>query len=251
MNKRGIVMIYVIIFMLISQLIYWGLLRFNQVNTASYIDFQDYYTARIQELLSHNIVSSFVEDDYIDLENHMNQNLDHQYETHSIANLDEWLDLSNQFGVAYSTSGHYERIHIFSQEIFLPESFKNSGYEFKSVSWSGVINGQNELERYDAVGDFDLVHEYELIKQKLTDQSFRLVSQNGYRIPIRWTPKDLPAISFQTNHGSTILSRTKGVKKTETQIVEREFNRTTNVAALNTNYAIYWRDYIFERELSE
>ena len=55
-NKQGMVMVYVIVFLLVSQLIYWGLLRLNQINLSRYLNFNDYYTANIQEELVMNLL---------------------------------------------------------------------------------------------------------------------------------------------------------------------------------------------------
>ena len=251
-------MIYVIIFMLLSQLIYWGLLRFNQVNTARYVNFQDYYTTKIQELMINKLVSINDDNDPKELESHINRELVQKFETHSISTIEEWLDYSNQLGIAYEVVDEYEQIHIFIQEVFLPKDLSIYSDYFSIFSSSGIINNKNALERYDAktleennANYRDLQSEYGALKESLMGQSFRLIHHDSYRLPIKWTFKDIPPIKIQTNHGTTTYSRVNGSKKLDTILSTRNFNRLMESPIPKTNYAIYWSEYIFERELDD
>ncbi|MGX7092237.1 hypothetical protein [Hutsoniella sourekii] len=62
LNRSGLVMPVVLIFFLISQLIYWSFLKLNQYYTYRQIHFQDYYQARIQV----DLAQAYLEPNYPD-----------------------------------------------------------------------------------------------------------------------------------------------------------------------------------------
>ncbi|UUX34226.1 hypothetical protein [Fundicoccus culcitae] len=217
--KLAYTMPIVLVFMVISQLIYWGILRINHLQSAQNISFQNYYLAQIHYLML---------DDYLKVDDDVNRtiisettmtqiDLIHQEMLQSYSIINEW-PLNAQFGIKQiETNEPYERYWLFYTELFLD----SVGLEYCPIISDLYCFGQlNDDATYQYLSDEELnlnksdwLEAYALIENDLLDQGFRPVLQRNRNRQFEWTQwipessvyqSDWMDISFQTSNQQII-----------------------------------------------
>ena len=104
-NQQGIVLPVVMVFMVLSQTVYWGVLHLNLINSQQYKQFQAYYQAEIQNSMVDHLL---IDDDSVFALTLENQLFDHLLKQHDlmVKNLaiESWLLEKPQVGLARLSS---------------------------------------------------------------------------------------------------------------------------------------------------
>lgn len=258
-NKQGMVMVYVIVFILISQIVYWGLLRLNQLNITRYLNFDDHYTARIQEEMITNLLPANNQTDALNFEDQLMMRLNDHLNLKMPNNILEWLDTTEQFAVAQlNNNDQYEQVYVYTQNVYMPEDVLEYCSLFTTVSCNGILLDTNQPVKFDYQDNQieqntyqDLEELFEVVENSLKEQSFRLIKNDGYHRIYQWIPEDIHPMSMTTNHGVTSYSRLNGSESMSTELNQRAFSRNEQSERVRLNYAIHWNGYLFEREIQE
>lgn len=255
-HKKGMVMVYVLIFMLISQLVYWGLLRFNQINMVRYVSYEDYYTAKIQEKMTEYLFIPYQSEDFQAFEWQLIDNLQDNILKYSPTNIIEWIDLSDQFGIARLEQDGYEQLYVFTQKIYLPEEYMLYGKKANNINISGTIGDKNMLHSFDTTdmqqfdtSYIDITELFTETQKLLLEQGFREMMLSPRQVSYQWVPQNINPLNVITNKGWTAYSRSNGVDKLTTNLYQRNFNRELKGKQTNIYYIVSWNGYLFEREL--
>lgn len=247
-NKQGMVMVYVIIFLLVSQLIYWGLLRLNQINLSRYLNFNDYYTANIQEELVMNLLPPIEQMDAQNLEEAIMIRFNEQATAYKLKQVLDHIDSHKQFGVLQlAANQQYEQLYVYTQEVFLQEVALDYCDAFNAIVCSGVITRPGQVEGSNP----ELEALWKATEASLLDQGFRLSKVDDFLRTYDWTPEDIGPLQIQTNHGLTSYSRSNGIEMWSTELLPRSFSRQQQREQMRYNYSVRWRGYLFEREFTE
>ena len=247
-NKQGMVMVYVIIFLLVSQLIYWGLLRLNQINLSRYLNFNDYYTANIQEELVMNLLPPIEQMDAQNLEEAIMIRFNEQATAYKPKQVLNHIDSHKQFGVLQlAANQQYEQLYVYTQEVFLQEVALDYCDAFNAIVCSGVITRPGQVEGSNP----ELAALWKATEASLLDQGFRLSKVDDFLRTYDWTPEDIGPLQIQTNHGLTSYSRSNGIEMWSTELLPRSFSRQQQREQMRYNYSVRWRGYLFEREFTE
>lgn len=247
-NKQGMVMVYVIIFLLVSQLIYWGLLRLNQINLSRYLNFNDYYTANIQEELVMNLLPPIEQMDAQNLEEAIMIRFNEQATAYKPKQVLDHIDSHKQFGVLQlAANQQYEQLYVYTQEVFLQEVALDYCDAFNAIVCSGVITRPGQVEGSNP----ELEALWKETEASLLDQGFRLSKVDDFIRTYDWTPEDIGPLQIQTNHGLTSYSRSNGIEMWSTELLPRSFSRQQQREQMRYNYSVRWRGYLFEREFTE
>lgn len=255
-HKKGMVMVYVLIFMLISQLVYWGLLRFNQINMLRYVSYEDYYTAKIQAKMTEHLFIPYQSDAIQNFEWQLIDNLQGNIQKHSPSNIIEWIELSDQFGIARLEQDGYEQLFVFTQKIYLPEEYLLYGRKANNISIAGTIGDKNMLHSFDELEmqQFDpsyinITELFSNTQELLLEQRFRESMRTSAQTSYQWVPPNVSSLNVLTNKGTTTYSRQNGVEKHTTNLYQRDFNRVIQSKQTTIYYIVSWNSYLFEREL--
>lgn len=247
-NKQGMVMVYVIIFLLVSQLIYWGLLRLNQISVSRYLNFNDYYTANIQEELVMNLLPPIEQMDAQNLEEAIMIRFNEQGTAYKPKQVLDHIDSHKQFGVLQlAANQQYEQLYVYTQEVFLQEVALDYCDAFNAIVCSGVITRPGQVEGSNP----ELEALWKETEASLLDQGFRLSKVDDFLRTYDWTPEDIGPLQIQTNHGLTSYSRSNGIEMWSTELLPRSFSRQQQREQMRYNYSVRWRGYLFEREFTE
>ena len=247
-NKQGMVMVYVIIFLLVSQLIYWGLLRLNQISVSRYLNFNDYYTANIQEELVMNLLPPIEQMDAQNLEEAIMIRFNEQGTAYKPKQVLDHIDSHKQFGVLQlAANQQYEQLYVYTQEVFLQEVALDYCDAFNAIFCSGVITRPGQVEGSNP----ELEALWKETEASLLDQGFRLSKVDDFLRTYDWTPEDIGPLQIQTNHGLTSYSRSNGIEMWSTELLPRSFSRQQQREQMRYNYSVRWRGYLFEREFTE
>lgn len=247
-NKQGMVMVYVIIFLLVSQLIYWGLLRLNQISLSRYLNFNDYYTANIQEELVMNLLPPIEQMDAQNLEEAIMIRFNEQATAYKPKQVLDHIDSHKQFGVLQlAANQQYEQLYVYTQEVFLQEVALDYCDAFNAIVCSGVITRPGQVEGSNP----ELEALWKETEASLLDQGFRLSKVDDFLRTYDWTPEDIGPLQIQTNHGLTSYSRSNGIEMWSTELLPRSFSRQQQREQMRYNYSVRWRGYLFEREFTE
>jgi len=247
-NKQGMVMVYVIIFLLVSQLIYWGLLRLNQISLSRYLNFNDYYTANIQEELVMNLLPPIEQMDAQNLEEAIMIRFNEQGTAYKPKQVLDHIDSHKQFGVLQlAANQQYEQLYVYTQEVFLQEVALDYCDAFNAIVCSGVITRPGQVEGSNP----ELEALWKATEASLLDQGFRLSKVDDFLRTYDWTPEDIGPLQIQTNHGLTSYSRSNGTEMWSTELLPRSFSRQQQREQMRYNYSVRWRGYLFEREFTE
>ena len=247
-NKQGMVMVYVIIFLLVSQLIYWGLLRLNQISLSRYLNFNDYYTANIQEELVMNLLPPIEQMDAQNLEEAIMIRFNEQATAYKPKQVLDHIDSHKQFGVLQlAANQQYEQLYVYTQEVFLQEVALDYCDAFNAIVCSGVITRPGQVEGSNP----ELEALWKETEASLLDQGFRLSKVDDFIRTYDWTPEDIGPLQIQTNHGLTSYSRSNGIEMWSTELLPRSFSRQQQREQMRYNYSVRWRGYLFEREFTE
>lgn len=247
-NKQGMVMVYVIIFLLVSQLIYWGLLRLNQISLSRYLNFNDYYTANIQEELVMNLLPPIEQMDAQNLEEAIMIRFNEQGTAYKPKQVLDHIDSHKQFGVLQlAANQQYEQLYVYTQEVFLQEVALDYCDAFNAIVCSGVITRPGQVEGSNP----ELEALWKATEASLLDQGFRLSKVDDFLRTYDWTPEDIGPLQIQTNHGLTSYSRSNGIEMWSTELLPRSFSRQQQREQMRYNYSVRWRGYLFEREFTE
>lgn len=247
-NKQGMVMVYVIIFLLVSQLIYWGLLRLNQISLSRYLNFNDYYTANIQEELVMNLLPPIEQMDAQNLEEAIMIRFNEQATAYKPKQVLDHIDSHKQFGVLqFAANQQYEQLYVYTQEVFLQEVALDYCDAFNAIVCSGVITRPGQVEGSNP----ELEALWKATEASLLDQGFRLSKVDDFLRTYDWTPEDIGPLQIQTNHGLTSYSRSNGIEMWSTELLPRSFSRQQQREQMRYNYSVRWRGYLFEREFTE
>ena len=242
------VMVYVIVFLLDSQLIYWGLLRLNQINLSRYLNFNDYYTANIQEELVMNLLPPIEQMDAQNLEEAIMIRFNEQATAYKPKQVLDHIDSHKQFGVLQlAANQQYEQLYVYTQEVFLQEVALDYCDAFNAIVCSGVITRPGQVEGSNP----ELEALWKETEASLLDQGFRLSKVDDFLRTYDWTPEDIGPLQIQTNHGLTSYSRSNGIEMWSTELLPRSFSRQQQREQMRYNYSVRWRGYLFEREFTE
>lgn len=247
-NKQAMVMVYVIVFLLVSQLIYWGLLRLNQINLSRYWNFNDYYIANIQEELVMNLLPPIERLDAQNLEEAIMIRFNEQATAYKPKQVLDHIDSHKQFGVLQlAANQQFEQLYVYTQEVFLQEVALEYCDAFNVIVCSGVITRPGQVEGSNP----ELEALWKATEASLLDQGFRLSKVDDFLRTYDWTPEDIGPLQIQTNHGLTSYSRSNGIEMWSTELLPRSFSRQQQREQMRYNYSVRWRGYLFEREFTE
>lgn len=257
-NKKGMVMIYVLLFILISQVIYLGILRINQVNSQRYIDFQDNFKAEIQEKMTMNLLATIESDNHLVLEEYISEkvltNLD------SIGDIEspEWIQITPLSYVRYDQVKDKEQASFYLFEVFMPVELVDYCVDFTQQACSGYISENNQLKPFSPTqasyynqNTYNLNQVIETVHQNLIEMGFLMKQSSNYRASYSWTPPQNIGLGVLTNNGNSIILKNSQQTMLQTTILPRDFSRIFKTNSMNNRFYIQFtqRDYV--RNLEE
>lgn len=99
-HQAGFALNIVIIFMLLSQLLYWSLIVKNQYATRQYKQYQRHYLNQIQLLVSEKLFEGVILDQLGDFQSEVERKLSERIRDFLTEPIDEWLIQTPQMGLA-------------------------------------------------------------------------------------------------------------------------------------------------------
>ena len=222
LRKRGIVLPIVIVFMLISQVVYWGILHLNQLNSQQYLQFQSYYQDEIQHVMIEDILNDVTFLSTKSLENKVLSDLSIQHEVmKNRLNIIEWGLEENQVGWAtlLSHNENEERIII----------YRHSPY----------INDDSQYNLNNQV--------FMTLKNQLINVAFILEQQVQRNAIKNWIFEGLPQTLFTFNTGSILLTNQITRYQLSSQLKQSNFKRSKSKQIEHTQFLIIWQGEIYSK----
>lgn len=249
-NKRGIVLPIVMVFMVISQVVYWGIIHLNQINSQQYIQFQAYYQAQIQNNMVDHLINNddavFVEE----LEKQLSNQLltQHELMINSLGIETWWLEEA-QVGIAsLSSNTDNERILLFQQFVFMDQQQLDFCLLFNSINCSGRLNTNGT---YDPL-NFDKLDPsadaFSSLQNQLIAEGFSLNRQLKRNFLDNWTYSGLVDVLLTFNLGQvSILKLNAKDYQYTTQLKQIAFSLTHTQPIESADYLLIWQGYIYDR----
>lgn len=249
-NKRGIVLPIVMIFMVISQVVYWGIIHLNQINSQQYIQFQAYYQAQIQNNMVDHLMNN---DDAVfaeELEKQVSNQLltQHELMINSLG-IDTWWLEEAQVGIAsLATNTEIERILLFQQFVFIDQQQLDFCLLFNSIDCSGRLNTNGT---YDPL-IFDKLNPsadtFSSLQRQFVAEGFSLNRQLKRNFLDVWTYSGLVDALFTFNLGHVAIQRVNSNDyQYTTQLKQIAFMLKQTHPIESADYLLIWQGYIYER----
>lgn len=253
-NKRGIVMVYVLVFVVFSQLIYWGLLRINQVNSKRYIDYQSHYQANIQEKMTLNLIQHMEADHPRYLEAFINHEKMEAINSMKIAYGGEWVDVSPNAYIHFGLNEDRETAVIYLPEVYLSLDLLNYCLEFEGLACAGYRQSNKEpigfsasQEIYYNPNRLTMNQITDLVHQSILDLGYRYNGSFEYRTQLYWDPPQKTDLVVRTNNGVSYYQHKLNNSTLQTMLEVRSFQRLFKINAFDQNVLIYWRASQYEK----
>lgn len=256
-GKSGMILPMILVFIMISQLVYWGLLRLNSINLQRYELYNNYYQSRIQEQMS-NLW-------YLDLVN----NLSHDFEDFIY---DRFIELYNSrspkpsmsdfsqdphIGIQYmGMMDNYEQLYLFSHSLYLSEQGFQYSDSFNKVTVNGSLTEDNYPLTLDEVylnliNQRNLDLELEEMIHTITLQGYRYIKEDSQRRLHTWRINLKTDLSLEFNNGRTHISIEGLEKNISSYVYPRDFLRKTSFELADINFIQHWQGFYFEKEIEE
>ncbi|XJS11393.1 hypothetical protein ACF3NG_03930 [Aerococcaceae bacterium WGS1372] len=246
-NKRGIVMIYVLIFLLFSQLLYWGILKINQINSLRYSDFQSHYQANIQESMTLNLIHQLEKENVNILENFINENIQINYRKNNHYKEDEWIELSPNHYLYLVQGDKKNTAFLFFTDIYMSLDLLDFCVDFKNQTCYGIIQPDNTLKRFNQeqhtyynVNRLNNVTVNEQIDKELVRMGYQQVNNTNYRTTLFWNSYYNPELRVGTNVGETLYYQGYYRSVIETILFGNNFNRKHEFKISDNRIMIIW-----------
>ena len=253
-NKRGMVMVYVLVFLLFSQLIYWGILRINQVNSQRYADFQDHYRASVQENMVLNLFQGVHEENTKLLEGYIQERIDRYYQGMVKAKEGEWTEVQPNLYLLYYQQEDREVAQFFVADVYMSVELIDYCLAFEDQSCSGYIHTDNTTKlfsstqaqyyREDQASSLQVIEE---VQHWLEDLGYQFIDYKHDQIRLNWqSPQHLDLV-VGTNYGTSYYQMTSIHSTLHTVINGRAFDRTIKTNAYDNRLIIGWKSFQFEK----
>lgn len=257
-SKRGLILPIVMVFVLISQLIYWGLLHLNQTNSQRLINFQAYYQAQIQQLLTQDYLyqapSAYLEM----IEFQIMLSMQNSFDVLKPAiNTKEWWIQTPQFGIASLESpNNVERIFIYEHQLFIDESELAYCSSFNLLFCAGKLNSN---QTYDPLSFEMTTHDfgdvvvssvmYQEEIELLLREGFKRVKQVERNAKDFWQDQSIQQNIFQFNNGSLTVLPYPTYYQLTAQLTHPVFQLNKKFPYESLNFLIIFNGSYYERDL--
>lgn len=204
-NKRGLIIPMILCFMLLSHIIYMGIIHLNALHRQRIQQSNHYYQLQIQSLLSHFILYSFITDQWsVSLEEtilddcHLLQKETfNAYKLHSNDLLHPTLNIIK---VEDSNSEAFLLLH--KMHIYLQPSL-NFQPAFTRIEPDGEWLNKQQIMPYAAeVNEFS----FETITQELVSQGYNIFQQIETSKEAQWVGTLSNDYQFEFNSGTTFIT---------------------------------------------
>lgn len=256
--KRGLVMPIVMVFMLISQLVYWGLIHLNQTNSQRLINFNGYYEAQIQQMITHSYLTQPLEVYLDSIEQHILTNLDASFGMmQTTLTIDEWWTLTPQVGIGnLHSSDSKERIFIYEHQLYLDDTQLNKCSLFDVLFCEGKLNANNT---YDPLPfepsthyfeDQSITSEtFEELTQSLSEEGFVRVKMSERNAQHVWQDSTIQNASYHFGNGTVSVQTQKTLYYLKSQLNHPVIELSSKQPYQVLRYLIKLKGYIYERDL--
>lgn len=249
-NKKGIVLPIVMVFMLLSQTLYWSMLHLNQINSQQYQQFQAYYQTEIQ----HSIVDHLLASDDASLvlvleEQIIKQMLNqHHLMIHSLA-VDDFLLELPQVGLAQLSANNYsERVLLYKQQLFLDHSRLDFCPLFQSLECFGQLNANGTYDPISLSFPTEKKDLFENLQSHLITEGFVLNRQLKRNYIDQLVDNSFDGLNFTFNTGDVFIQQ---INPSTYQISSQLNHVTFQVKQAKpipiTRYLLIWQGEIYER----
>ncbi|MGO4937265.1 hypothetical protein ACTQ54_06530 [Fundicoccus sp. Sow4_H7] len=196
----------VLVFMVISQLIYWGILRLNYTQSSQNKAYQNYYLAQIHYLMLDNFLT--VDTDLIseDLQQTISSqiNLIHQEIDANHSVIQAW-PLNCQFGIKQlETEGDHERFWLYYTEVFVDEIGLNYCSSMADLHCFGQIMPDASYQYLNHPqlneGKTDWLAAFYLIQDDLLSNGYRLANQRQRNRQFEWKQPIVEGQQFHSDY---------------------------------------------------
>ena len=219
LNRRGLALPFVFVFLVVSHLVYMGLLRLNHLNMRHHQLFQQHYQARVQASMAYSRkiptkkilainLKNFVENQ---MKVHLNNRLDGIEMT--------WITpTSHEKGILLLQDENQQLLFVFGQTI-----------EFETNDWHELMEMQLlSLDIHDLFPDVPF-ETYDLLDETTTDY------------PSEWVPEPITQHVFSFNEGKVTFENNKIKSSLNTGYLYE-----TDTIIQEVPYKIKWRNWIFD-----
>lgn len=257
-SKHGLVMPIVMVFMLISQLVYWGLIHLNQTNSQRLINFNGYYQTQIQQMITHDYLTQPL-DIYLDsIEQHVLTNLDASFDMMlNTLTIDQWRTMTPQVGIGtLHSSDSKERIFVYEHQVYLDESQLNYCLIFNVLFCEGKLNANNT---YDPLSFDPSIHyfddqtitsdTFEELTKSLSDEGFIQVKMSERNAQHVWQDPTVQNATYHFDNGSVSVQTQKTFYYLKTQLDHPVIELSSQVPYQILRYLIKLKGYYYERDL--
>lgn len=250
LRKRGIVLPIVIVFMLISQVVYWGILHLNQLNSQQYLQFQSYYQDEIQHVMIEDILNDVTFLSTKSLENKVLSDLSIQHEVmKNRLNIIEWGLEENQVGWAtlLSHNENEERIIIYRHSLYINDDSQDNCRLFETIYCEGVLNKNGTYSPFPLDNNKLNNQVFMNLKNQLINVGFILEQQVQRNALKNWIFEGLPQTLFTFNTGSILLTNQITQYQLSSQLKQSNFNRSISKEIDYTQFLIIWQAEIYSK----
>lgn len=254
LRKRGIVLPIVIVFMLISQVVYWGILRLNQLNSQQYLQFQSYYQDEIQHVMIEDILNDVTLLSTKSLENKVLSDLSIQHEVmKNRLNIIEWGLEENQVGWAtlLSHNENEERIIIYRHSLYINDDSQDNCRLFETIYCEGVLNKNGTYSPFPLDNNNLNNQVFMTLKNQLINVGFILEQQVQRNAIKNWIFEGLPQTLFTFNTGSILLTNQITRYQLSSQLKQSNFKRSKSKQIEHTQFLIIWQGEIYSKNNPE
>lgn len=256
-SKRGLILPIVMVFVLISQLVYWGLLHLNQTNTQRLMNFQAYYQAQIQQLMAQRLLyqpSSAYADT---IESQIILSMQHSFDAiKSALNIEQWWIETPQFGIASLASpDNIERIFVYEHQLFIEEKELTYCTSLNLLFCAGKLNAN---QTYDPLPFEMTTHHFgnivissvmfDEVIQTLHQEGFTRVKQLERNAQDRWQDQSIQSNVYPFNNGSLRISTYPTYYQFTTQLSHPVFHLVNKQTYETLNFLLKYKGYYYERD---
>lgn len=251
-NQKGITLPIVMVFMLLSQTIYWGVLHLNQINSQQYMQFQAYYQADIQNYMVDHLLtddsSVFVATLESQLTAHLTQQ--HTFMLNSLA-IDSWLLENPQVGLARLASGtDSERLFLYQQHVYLDQEQLEYCSLFQTLECFGQLNINGTYDPLIFEQQTVYTNEFDSLQSQLVAEGFLLNHTLKRNFLDQLVRSDFSEVYVQFNLGHvSIIQQNNRYYQITTQLRDFDFLLTQTIPFQTTRYLLIWHGYIYERPI--
>lgn len=249
-NKKGIVLPIVMVFMVLSQTVYWGVLHLNQINSQQYMQFQAYYQAEIQDYMVDHLLydddTAFVPA----LETQLLDDLSQQHTTmtNGLA-IESWLLENPQVGLArLSSTVDRERFLLYQQQLYLDQEQLAYCLLFQKNECFGQLNSNGTYDPMSSSPTSVNIDTFENLQAQLLAEGFilnRALKRNSLH---QMANNTFPEIYVTFNLGYVSIQQLSSLLyQYTTQLKQTDFFVTRTKPIQTTQYLLIWEGYIYER----